>query len=196
MLALCSNSKKIHWVSRNTLEGSSYFSALLSGKWSQTTTALDGAEVCIVDCDDDSLAVLLTLLRYGAGGLPPLEAHQKTKLAKDADYYGLDLKLWSELVEAAPIEPKTAHPCDSDELRQWDAAEHRNMRQCRRCNCFTATAIRQCSTCRGAVSSHTLTRISVNPTLNSGVRVVACHTCKAPAYSIVRWYCLQCYFEE
>jgi hypothetical protein len=135
LVRICAGDGTVHRVSRASLGSCKYFEARLA-RWE--------TDVLEVDADDASLRVLLTLLRYGPGGVPSLEEPLRTMALKDADYLGVPRTLWAHLVGPTPEERALART-------NWEYGSGARLENCTKCCRAGVRTLWQCVSCEGHV---------------------------------------------
>lgn len=122
-------------ASEATLNCCPYFEAKLN-RWSI------GSGITVeLDMDDESVAVILNLLRYGPAAVPTLPGSLQAKVLKDADYLGVPREKWGHL---------TAEKTSRERRRNWE--DGLRFEHCPQCSEYTVIRIWQCVGCKDVVT--------------------------------------------
>lgn len=169
LVSLQSGNGRIHYATKATLYACSYFQSKLERWNTQYTIQLD--------MDDDSLEVILTLLRYGPEGHCPLNNVLRTKVKKDAGYLGLPFHIikW--------LEPPT-----KEEVIEMEKEARSFMEDCRICHQKGSMVRWRCIDCKeSATEVYTLYLPYVE-----NLRAHRCVRTGKLTYAIKELVCLVC----
>jgi hypothetical protein len=196
LVRICASDGTVHRVSRASLGSCKYFEARLA-RWE--------TDVLEVDADDVSLRVILTLLRYGPGGVPSLEEPLRTMVLKDADYLEVPPPLWAHLKgpspeeqaaqEASAVKAQRARKASAEQARHqartnWEHSPAARLQECSKCRQAGCRTLWQCVSCDGLVDDGSTFNLQ-----NSRHQVLTrAHECTVCGIDYVRRvdFCLLC----
>lgn len=177
LVVLQSGNSKVHYATRVTLSPCTYFQSKLA-RWNTEDTIQ-------LDMDDESLSIILTLLRYGPEGQHPLDPWTHAKVRKDAMYLGLpdDIIKWLYRDEKEEDEIFQSETMDDAErkLDQWFV--------CTNCHQRTAMDRWKCIGCKSLTSNEVFDTHRPYPI---DVRLHKCKKCNRVEFTRRVVICLTC----